>query len=132
MTGDEGFEAIVELGVTLPVRDIDRAIDFYCDYLGFDFTSDEEDPGQDRRVATLRYGNALIDLVLGDDGDRRRNHRLFWRVEKLDDALEHLMAGGGTVLRRLEYGVYCTDPDGNSILVKPKDIDPEEAQEIFF
>jgi catechol 2,3-dioxygenase-like lactoylglutathione lyase family enzyme len=132
MTDDNGFEAIVELGVILPVSDVDRAVDFYCDYLGFDLLFDEEDPGQDRRVATIRYGNVLIDLVLGEAGNRRQDQRLFWRVEKLEEALEHLMAGGGRIVRRLEYGVYCTDPDGNSILVKVKDFDPEEAQEIFF
>jgi catechol 2,3-dioxygenase-like lactoylglutathione lyase family enzyme len=132
MVEDNGFEALVQLGITLSVSDIDRAVDFYCDCLGFELTFDEEDPGQDRRVATIRYGNALIDLVLEDAPARRPDSRLFWLVEKLEDAVEHLQAGGGRVVRRLEYGVYCADPDGNSILVKQKDFDPEQAQEIFF
>ena len=132
MAESDGFEAIVELGISLPVSDVDRAIAFYCDCLGFDLTFDEEDPGQDRRVATVRYGNALIDLVLGGPPERRQDYRLFWFVEKVEEAVEHLQAGGGRVVRRLEYGVYCADPDGNTILVKQKDFDPEQAQEFFF
>ncbi|HEY7268516.1 MAG TPA: VOC family protein [Dehalococcoidia bacterium] len=132
MVQDEGFEAIVELGISLPVGNVDRAIAFYCDYLGFDLVFDEEDPGQDRRVASVRYGNAMIDLILGERTERRQDARLYWFVEKLDDAIAHLEHGGGRVVRRLEYGVYCADPDGNSILVKQKDFDPEQAQELFF
>jgi predicted enzyme related to lactoylglutathione lyase len=129
----EGFEAIVELGAAIYVADVERALGFYCDDLGFDLLRDEEDPGHDRRVATVRYGNVVLDLVQGSRPDGRRDtHRLFWTVDDLDAGVEHIVASGGAVLRRLEYGVYCADPDGNLILVKSKDLDPDQAQELFF
>jgi len=132
MTDDEGFEAVVELGATISVADVDRALDFYCNYLGFQLIHEEEDPGQDRRVATIGYGNVVLDLVMGGPTHRRQNFRLFWTVDNLEAAIEHLRAGGGQVIRQLEYGVYCSDPDGNTILVKFKDLDPEQAQELYF
>ncbi|HXH22656.1 MAG TPA: VOC family protein [Dehalococcoidia bacterium] len=128
-----GFEAIIELGAAIYVADIERSLGFYCDDLGFEVLRDEEDPGQDRRIATIRYGNVVLDLIQGEKpGGRRETHRLFWTVDDLEVGIEHLVAAGGSVLRRLEYGVYCADPDGNVILVKLKDMDPEQAQELFF
>jgi predicted enzyme related to lactoylglutathione lyase len=132
MNEGAGFEAIVEMGVVLPVVDMDRALGFYCDCLGFDFLYEEEDPADGRRQASVRYGNVVLDLVMNGDRPIGQNCRLFWRVEKLEEALRHLEAGGGRVVRYMEYGVYCTDPEGNSILVKLKDLDPEESQEFFF
>jgi catechol 2,3-dioxygenase-like lactoylglutathione lyase family enzyme len=129
----EGFEAIVELGAAIYVADIERSLAFYCDDLGFDLLRDEEDPGQDRRVATVRYGNAVLDLVQAPRPEGRRDtHRLYWTVDDLEAGIEHLVAAGGSMLRRLEYGVFCADPDGNVILVKLKDLDPDQAQELFF
>jgi catechol 2,3-dioxygenase-like lactoylglutathione lyase family enzyme len=133
MTNDgEGFEAIVELGVTLPVSDMDRALDFYCENLGFALLHEEEDPGHDRRTAIISYGNILIDLVLGDGRPKTANYRLFWFVDDMDAALDHLQAAGGSLVRRMEYGVFCRDPDGNTILVKEKGLDSDEAQEFYF
>ncbi len=130
--GGEGFEAIVELGVRLPVLDMDRALDFYCENLGFALVHEEEDPGQDRRTAIISYGNILIDLVLGPEPPQTLNYRLYWLVDDVDAGLEHLQAAGGTVVRRLEYGVFCRDPEGNTILVKEKGLDSDEAHEFFF
>lgn len=133
MTEDNGFDAIIELGVAIPVADMERALDFYCDFLGFEFLNEEDQGGDERRIVTLRYGNILLDLVSGDAaGPSRQNFRLFWTVGKLGDALEHIQAGGGTILRTMEYGVYCTDPDGNTILVKILPEDAATVQEMFF
>ncbi len=132
MTEDSGFEAIVELSVAIPVTDIDRALDFYCDHLGFEFVSEEDASGDERRIVTIRYGNVLLDLIAGAPAAPRQNYRLLWTVDDLETALEHLKAGGGAALREMEYGVYCADPDGNMILVKIKEPDPEQAQELYF
>lgn len=132
MTEESGFEATVELGIAIAVSDMERALDFYCDHLGFDFVSEQEAGGEGQRIVTIRYGNAIVDLVTQAGGEKRQNFRLFWTVDNLELALEHLVAGGGRVQRQMEYGVYCADPDGNTILVKLKELEPDQAQELFF
>lgn len=127
-----GFDAIMELGVVLSVADLERAVEFYTEFLGFEVTGEEDPSGDDRRVVTLRYGNAVLDLVERERSGQRQNFRLVWTVGDIDAAVEHLRAGGGSIVRPMEYGMYCADPDGNLILVKQMEMDPNTAQELFF
>ena len=127
MTRETVFDSLVELGVTLNVSDVDRAISFYCGGLGFDLIRDEESPGQDSRLATVRFGNALLDITSGAASERRRKEfSLSWTVDQVRLALDLIVEGGGRIVRHMEYGIICADPDGHSILVVQKEPDPEE------
>jgi len=117
----------IDVGIALTVRDLDRSLAFYCDYLGFDPLGDEDDTADDRRMATVRYGNALIELVTGEPGPRHQNYRIFWTVEKIKDAVERILAGGGSLVRQMEYGVFCADPDGNTILIRQAEPDDQDT-----
>jgi catechol 2,3-dioxygenase-like lactoylglutathione lyase family enzyme len=117
----------IEVAIVLPVSNMERSLEFYCDTLGCEVVRDEEDAGQGRRAVTLRFGNAVIDLRIDPEMPLRRDgSRLFWSVDKFDEALAAVELAGGRVVRRMEYGVYCADPDGNAFLVRPLEPDPEE------
>jgi predicted enzyme related to lactoylglutathione lyase len=121
------YDAYVEVGVAVGVVNMDRAIAFYCDHLGFDLLSDEEDPVAGRRTATVSFGNAVLDLIADAERQPRRDgFRIFLTVDDLRPALRSIEAGGGKVLRQMEYGYYCTDPDGNLILLRLREPDPQE------
>ncbi len=125
---EAGFESWVDVGVTLEVADVERSLAFYRDGLGFEVLRDEEDP--ENRLATLRRGNTLIDLVPGNGAKTDRDHqgfRLFWVVEDFRSALNVLIGSGGRIIRHMEYGILCRDPDGYAILMIQKEPDPEDT-----
>ncbi len=125
---ETGFESWVDVGVTLHVADIERSLAFYRDGLGFEVLRDEEDP--EHRLALLRRGNTLIDLVAGDtagDEHHRQDFRLFWVVEDFRSALDVLVASGGGITRHMEYGILCRDPDDYTILMVQKEPEPEDT-----
>ncbi len=125
--GSEYFATSIDLGISLEVTDMERSLVFYRDCLGFDVVRDEEDPGSDRRLATLRFGNAVLDLVMVEPPVRYRPAaRLFWVVEKIPEAVELIEDSGGHVQRTMEYGVHCVDPDGHPLLVIQKEPDVDE------
>ncbi|MFQ5785040.1 MAG: VOC family protein [Alphaproteobacteria bacterium] len=129
------FEIVGIDHVVLRVRDVARAIRFYCDVLG----CREERRVEDIGLIQLRAGRALIDLV-GIDGplgraggagpgrEGRNVDHFALRIEPFDEAglRAHLAAHGvacGKVERR--YGaeghgpsLYIEDPDGNTVELK--------------
>jgi glyoxylase I family protein len=121
--------------VVLRVRDVGRALDFYCNALGCRIERTVEDIG----LVQLRAGAALIDLVdvdgaLGRAGGAppgaagRNVDHFALRIEFFDgdEIRGHLAAHGvapGAVETR--YGaegtgpsMYITDPDGNGVALK--------------
>jgi glyoxylase I family protein len=121
--------------VVLRIRDLDRALAFYCGVLGCTVDKRQEAIG----LVQLRAGRSLIDLVplegkLGRQGgagpaaEGRNLDHFCLRVEPFDGEaiLAHLRANGldpGTVESR--YGaegegpsIYVTDPDGNVVELK--------------
>jgi predicted enzyme related to lactoylglutathione lyase len=120
-------EGIVHVNLVLHVADIERSITFYVDHLGFDLTKDEEDPAQERRLATLIYGNAALDLVMGEAPPiAKQQFRLIWEVDDLRLAMQLVESGGGRVIRVMEYGILCADPDNNAILLTQREPNPED------
>ena len=121
--------------VVLRVRDLDRALAFYCGVLGCTIDNRQDRIG----LVQLRAGRSLIDLVPLDGklgrmggagpGEAGRNMDHFClRVEPFDGEaiLAHLRANGldpGAVESR--YGaegegpsIYVTDPDGTMVELK--------------
>jgi catechol 2,3-dioxygenase-like lactoylglutathione lyase family enzyme len=122
-------EGVVHIALVLNVSDMDRSIAFYVDHLGFDLVKDEDDAGQDKRIVTLSFGNAVLDLVAGDPPPiSKQRYRLVWEVEDLRPALQLVVAGGGRVVRQMEYGIFCADPDGNTILLTKREPEPEDLR----
>ncbi len=119
------FQNWLDLGISLRVENVDRSLAFYRDVLGCEVLRDEEDP--DQRLVSLRSGNALIDLVGGHRTSAdTQAFRLFWVVEDMREAVGRLEAGGGRIIRHMEYGIYCEDPDGYQIMLVQKEPDPED------
>lgn len=121
--------------VVLRVRDLERALHFYCEVLG----CREERRVADLGLVQLRAGDALIDLVdvaapLGRSGgaapgrEGRNLDHLALRLARFDEAAlrAHLEAHGvepGDVGQR--YGslgmgpsMYIRDPEGNAVELK--------------
>ena len=131
--------------VGLCVRDLDAALRFYCDGLGFTAAERYEldsgtVPGLDRSLEVpgrvqvvsqfIRHGQFAIELLhYGEpkahgEPSTSRAHRgythLALHVDDLDAALQRAVAAGGTVLpdTRASLGVelvFLTDPDGNRV-----------------
>ena len=121
--------------VVLRVRDLDRALEFYCGVLGCRVERSVKDVG----LVQLRAGAGLVDLVdvagtLGRAGgapaaaEARNVDHIALRIEFFDEGeiRTHLAAHGvapGEVAMR--YGaegegpsMYIADPDGNGIELK--------------
>ncbi len=121
--------------IVLRVRDLDRALAFYCDALGCTVEKRQDAIG----LVQLRAGRSLIDLVplagqLGAAGgagpgrEARNVDHFCVRVEPFDEAAiradleRHAIAVGPTQRRYGAEGdgpsIYITDPDGNSVELK--------------
>jgi catechol 2,3-dioxygenase-like lactoylglutathione lyase family enzyme len=131
--------------VGLCVADLDAALRFYCDGLGFaaaeryDLDSDQV-PGLDRSLEVpghvqvvsqfIRHGGFAIELLHYADpaahGEpsssraRRGYTHLALHVDDIDAAVARAVEAGGTVLpdTRASLGielVFLTDPDGNRV-----------------
>ena len=121
--------------LVLRIRDLDRALAFYCGVLGCTVEKHQEASG----LMQVRAGGSLIDLVpldgrLGLQGgagpgkEGRNLDHFCLRVDPFDGPaiLEYLRANGvepGAVESR--YGaegegpsIYITDPDGNVVELK--------------
>lgn len=108
--------------VPLPVSDVDRAIDFYTDRLGFTKDVDVR-PADGVRVVQLTplgsgcsvgFGTGL-DVYAGEPGSVRGVHLV---VEDLDEARAELVGRGVEVGEIHDFGggvrgAECSDPDGN-------------------
>ena len=109
--------------IPLPVSDVDRAIDFYADTLGFKLDFDVR-PSEGVRVVQLTpegsgcsvgFGTGL-EVYAGEPGSVRGVHLV---VEDLSEAREELVRRGVAVGEIQDFGGgvrgadFC-DPDGNS------------------
>jgi glyoxylase I family protein len=99
------------------VSDLDRAIAFYTDALGFPLSSRDA-------VARFLVGGVLIELVPTTDRQLlsgRGNARLAVAVDDLDAAIEGLRAKQLAVsdARQVSNGrlASLTDPDGNEVVL---------------
>lgn len=122
--------------VVLRVKDMERAVAFYCNVLGCSVEKRRDDLG----LVHLRAGASLIDLVthdgpLGRQGgalpgaEGRNLDHLCLRIEPFDEAgIRALMAAHGVALDgdvRHNFGaegngpsIYLRDPDGNTVELK--------------
>jgi len=99
------------------VSDLDRAIRFYSEVLGFQLSSRDA-------VARFRVGGVLFELVPTADRELlsgNGNARLTLAVEEMGSARAELVAKGVPVseARQVSNGVLasCSDPDGNEIVL---------------
>jgi predicted enzyme related to lactoylglutathione lyase len=109
--------------IPLPVLDVDRAIAFYADKLGFDKDVDVE-PVEGVRVVQLTpegsgcsigFGTGM-EVYRGEPGSVRGLHLV---VEDIDEARAELVRRGVEVSEVHEFGggvrgADFSDPDGNS------------------
>jgi predicted enzyme related to lactoylglutathione lyase len=109
--------------IPLPVADVDRAIDFYADVLGFTKDVDVR-PSESVRVVQLTpagsscsigFGTGL-DVYAAEPGSVRGLHLV---VEDIDEARAELVRRGVAVSEVHDFGggvrgAEFADPDGNS------------------
>ena len=109
--------------IPLPVSDVDRAIAFYADQLGFNKDVDVQ-PSEGVRVVQLTpdgsacsigFGTGL-DVYMGEPGSVRGVHLV---VPDLDEARAELVARGVEVGEIHDFGggvrgADFSDPDGNT------------------
>jgi predicted enzyme related to lactoylglutathione lyase len=109
--------------IPLPVSDVDRAIDFYADQLGFNKDLDVQ-PSEGVRVVQLTpegstcsvgFGTGL-DVYAGEPGSVRGVHLV---VEDLDQARAELVRRGVEIGEIHDFGggvrgASFSDPDGNT------------------
>ena len=121
--------------VVLRVRDLDRALAFYCGVLGCGIDNRQDKIG----LVQLRAGRSLIDLVpldgklgrmggAGPGKEGRNMDHFCLRIEPFDDAAirAHLIARGiepGELGSRFGAdgegpSVYVRDPEGNTVELK--------------
>ena len=110
--------------VPLPVTDVDRALRFYTDQIGFHLDHDAQ-PNETMRVVQLTPPGSACSVVMGtglgdisemQPGSVKGLHLVVPDVREIRDVL---LSRGVTVSDIVEYprGIkfaYFTDPDGNS------------------
>ena len=111
----------VEL-IPLPVSDVDRAITFYADKLGFRLDHDVQ-PGEGIRVVQLTPEGSGCSIGLGSglgvyEGEPGSVRGVHLVVEDLDRARDELVARGVEVGEIRDFGggvrgADFSDPDGN-------------------
>ena len=129
------------LHTMLRVRDLDAALDFYCNKLGLKESFRREDPkGRYTLVFLMAPGDqamieqskrlgrptALIELTHNwdpeDHGEARFFGHLAYEVDNIYDTCERLMKAGVTINRppRDGYMAFVKSPDGISIEILQK------------
>ena len=135
------------LHTMLRVRNLDEALDFYCDKLGLKEVSRREDdkarytlvflavPGDEPLIAAAKGRKApLLELTYNwdaeDYGEARYFGHLAYEVEDLYEHCERLMKAGITINRPPRDGVmaFVRSPDKHSIelLQKGDPLPPKE------
>lgn len=113
--------------VPLPVSDVDRAIDFYVNKVGFNLDHDVH-PNENMRVVQLTPPGSSCSLVMGKGmpeisdmipGSQKALHLV---VDNINEARASLMSrgvecGGVDDMGGILY-VYFKDPEGNSWLLQ--------------
>ena len=102
--------------VSLMVRDLDEALDFYTAALGLTQRSDR--PEMSTRGAWLDVGDRQLHLIEGDPPPARGQHFAL-RVAELDPLREHLLRLGLRVSEPVAVGSarqsFLRDPSGNQV-----------------
>jgi catechol 2,3-dioxygenase len=120
MASQNGIHPAVRVGhVHLHVADIDRALAFYNDGLGFDLKADGRAVGlpmaflaagdYHHHIALNTFKAAGLYHVAFNYPDRRELAKAVARLRRHGYAVDHATDHGGTV------AVYLDDPDGNGI-----------------
>jgi glyoxylase I family protein len=102
--------------VSVNVDDVDAAVAFYTDALGFRLRTDRPDFGFGG--AWLDVGNQQVHLIEGAVPDARGQHFAV-QVEGLDEVVAELRRRGVTVSEPVPVGrsrqAFLNDPSGNAI-----------------
>jgi catechol 2,3-dioxygenase len=120
MTSSNGIHPAVRVGhVHLHVSDMDRALAFYNDGLGFNLVADARPAGlpmsflaagdYHHHVALNTFKPAGLYHVAFNYPDRRELVKAVQRLQDRGYAIDHATDHGGTV------AVYLDDPDGNGL-----------------
>jgi catechol 2,3-dioxygenase len=120
MSSTNGIHPAVRVGhVHLHVSDMDRALAFYNDALGFNLVADARPAGlpmsflaagdYHHHVALNTFKPAGLYHVAFNYPDRRELRRAVDRLQDRGYAIDHATDHGGTV------AVYLDDPDGNGL-----------------
>ncbi len=103
---------------TLAVRDIDRALAFYCGVLGFDKSFEN---GRPVSFVILERDHAELHLTLNPAHQGTAHNVAHLMVSDARALYEHLLAHGvpiASAIRDADYGLrtfVLADPDGNRI-----------------
>ena len=103
---------------TVPVSDIDRALEFYCGLLGMEKTFENGDPVG---FVILVRDHAEVHLTLSPGHKGSTTNLLHLKVDDADALYQHLEASGARIIKGLrdqEYGLrdfIVADPDGNRL-----------------
>jgi lactoylglutathione lyase len=57
------LDLVRHVSAAVSVRDLDRSVDWYTDKLGFDVVATQDFPAIGARVAYLRHGDTVLELV---------------------------------------------------------------------
>jgi catechol 2,3-dioxygenase len=120
MSSANGIHPAVRVGhVHLHVSDMDRALTFYNDALGFNIVADARPAGlpmaflaagdYHHHVGLNTFKPAGLYHVAFNYPDRRELQRAVARLQDRGYAIDHATDHGGTV------AVYLDDPDGNGL-----------------
>ncbi len=103
--------------IVLCAADMDRAVDFYREALGF------EESFRSEHWSELRHGDAIIGLHGGGDGSRRETG-LSIQYTDVAEAWHRALVGGATGLQEPEQRegepiilAFLADPEGNEIMM---------------
>lgn len=113
--------------VTVPVSDVDRAIEFYADKLGFHLDGDWKMEGGMRYVQLTPVGSGCS-IVMGDKITEMKPGTLDFLllvVKDIHKVHDKLVKKGVKVtdVEKMPWGswhIYLSDPDGNKLTFQQK------------
>jgi catechol 2,3-dioxygenase-like lactoylglutathione lyase family enzyme len=102
--------------ITVPTRDLRRAMTFYTDVLGL--------PASEKSEAEVETPNVTLSFWNPEEAgeDFFANPAGFaLRVEDVESAVDEVRAAGGEIMGTLDTGVchmgFVKDPDGNTVIL---------------
>jgi catechol 2,3-dioxygenase-like lactoylglutathione lyase family enzyme len=119
--------------VAVPVSDVDRAIDFYANKLGFHLDGDWKMDGGTRYVQVTPVGSACS-IVFGNNITKSQPGSLEFIllvVEDIHKVHDELVKKDVKVtdVEKMPWGswhIYLSDPDGNKLTIQQKPPTPEK------